>query len=145
VAHTNTLYSQTRWQRLQFVRHLVYCVSYYTVPFNSSLLTITLYCSVITTLVYNYTKYSVPFYNFITHFDCIITFKCIWMVFYLHYHYCGFLVASSAYQFSYSECPVQYTNRKTQWGQPNCGKYDNITINPTEAKSTDDLDQVKLA
>jgi len=36
------------------MRHLVYNVTYSVLPINSSLLTITLYCSVITTLVYNY-------------------------------------------------------------------------------------------
>jgi hypothetical protein len=40
---------------------LAYSVRYSAVPINSSLLTITLYFSVITTLVYNDTKYSVPF------------------------------------------------------------------------------------
>jgi hypothetical protein len=43
------------------MRHLVYSVRYPVLPINSSLLTITLYYSVITTLVYNDTKYSVPF------------------------------------------------------------------------------------
>jgi hypothetical protein len=37
------------------MRHLVYSVGYSVVPINSSLLTITLYFSVITTLVYNVT------------------------------------------------------------------------------------------
>jgi hypothetical protein len=49
-------YSRTRW-----IRHLVCSVTQSVVPINSSLLTVTLYSSVITTLVYNDTKYSVPF------------------------------------------------------------------------------------
>jgi len=43
------------------MRHLVYDVRYFVVPIISSLLTITLYYSVITTLVYSDTKYSAPF------------------------------------------------------------------------------------
>jgi hypothetical protein len=43
------------------MRHLAYSVTYSVVPINSSLLTITLFCLVITTLVYNGTKCSVPF------------------------------------------------------------------------------------
>jgi hypothetical protein len=42
-------------------QHLTYRVRFPVVPINPSLLTITLYSSVITTLVYNDTKYSVPF------------------------------------------------------------------------------------
>ena len=38
---------------------------------NSSLLTVTLFCSVIKILVYNDTKYSVSFHEAITEFDCI--------------------------------------------------------------------------
>jgi hypothetical protein len=45
----------------QFKRHLFYSVKYSVVPFNSSLVTITLQSSVKTTLVYNDTRYSVPF------------------------------------------------------------------------------------
>jgi hypothetical protein len=56
--------SRTRLQRHQFTRHLVYSVRYSVVPINSALLTVTLYSSVITTLVYNDTKYSVPFVAF---------------------------------------------------------------------------------
>jgi hypothetical protein len=51
------------------MRHLVYNVRYSAVPINSSLLTITLYSSVITTLVYNDTKYSSPFHDVISEFD----------------------------------------------------------------------------
>jgi hypothetical protein len=43
------------------MRRLVYNVRYSAVAINSSLLTTTLYSSVITTLVYNDTEYSVPF------------------------------------------------------------------------------------
>jgi hypothetical protein len=43
------------------VQHLAYSVRYSVVPINSSVLTIILYASVIKTLVYNNTKYSVPF------------------------------------------------------------------------------------
>jgi hypothetical protein len=46
------------------MRHLVYSVRYSVVPINSSLLTITLYSSVITTLVYNDTKYSGPSWRY---------------------------------------------------------------------------------
>jgi hypothetical protein len=53
-----------------FKRHLVYNVRYSVVPINSSLLTITLYSSVITTLVYNNTKYCL-FHDVITEFDSI--------------------------------------------------------------------------
>jgi hypothetical protein len=53
-------YSETPLQRHQFIQHLIYCVRYSVISVNSSLLTITLYYSVITTLVYNNTKYSVP-------------------------------------------------------------------------------------
>jgi hypothetical protein len=50
-----------------FVWHLLCCVRYSVVPFNSSLLTITLILSHYlgrATLVYNNTKYSVPFVTF---------------------------------------------------------------------------------
>jgi hypothetical protein len=40
------------------------------VPINSSPLTITLFFSVITTLVYNDTKYSAPFHDVTVEFDC---------------------------------------------------------------------------
>jgi hypothetical protein len=43
------------------MRHLAYSVKYSVVPINSSPLTVTLYSSVITILIYNDTKYSVPF------------------------------------------------------------------------------------
>jgi len=43
------------------MRYLVYNVTHPVVPTNLSMWTITLYSSVITTLVYNDTKYSVPF------------------------------------------------------------------------------------
>jgi hypothetical protein len=55
------IYNRTRLCRHRFMRHLVYSVRYSVVPINSSLLTTTLYSSVITTPVYNDTKYSVPF------------------------------------------------------------------------------------
>jgi hypothetical protein len=42
------------------IRHPAYSVKYSVVPIISPLLTITLFSSVITTLVYNETKYSVP-------------------------------------------------------------------------------------
>jgi hypothetical protein len=54
-------YSRTRLYRHRFLRHLAYKVRYSVVPVNSSLLTITILSSVITTLVYNDRKYSVPF------------------------------------------------------------------------------------
>jgi hypothetical protein len=54
-------YSPARLQRHGFTRHFAYNIRYSVVPINFSLLSITLYPSVITTLVYNDTKYSVPF------------------------------------------------------------------------------------
>jgi hypothetical protein len=63
-------YSRTRLKRHRFKRHLIYNVRRSVVPNNSSLLTITLYSSVITRLVYNDTKYS--FRDVITKFDCIL-------------------------------------------------------------------------
>jgi hypothetical protein len=56
-----TKYSRTRLQRHRFMQHLIHSVIYSVVPINSSLLTITLLCSVITTLIYNDDKYSVLF------------------------------------------------------------------------------------
>jgi hypothetical protein len=53
------IYSGTR-----FRRHLVYNVRYAVVPINSSLLTILLYYSFITTLVYNDRNYSVRLFYF---------------------------------------------------------------------------------
>jgi hypothetical protein len=50
------------------MRHLVYNVRYSVVPIDSSLLTITLYSSVITTLVYNDAKFS-PLHDVINEFD----------------------------------------------------------------------------
>jgi hypothetical protein len=49
-------YSRTPLKRHRFIRHLVYVVSYSVVPVNFSLLTITLYSSVITISVYNDNK-----------------------------------------------------------------------------------------
>jgi hypothetical protein len=43
------------------MRRLVYNVRHFVVPINFSLLTINLYFSFVTTLVYNGTKYSIPF------------------------------------------------------------------------------------
>jgi hypothetical protein len=51
-------YSLTQLKRHRFIRHFAYRVSYSVFHINSSLLTITLRFSVITTLVYNDTKYS---------------------------------------------------------------------------------------
>jgi hypothetical protein len=53
-------YIGTWLKRHRFIRHLAYTVRYSVVPTNSSLLTITLYSSVVTKLVYNDTRYSVP-------------------------------------------------------------------------------------
>jgi hypothetical protein len=55
------MYSRTRLKWHRFKRHLVYSVRYSVVPINPSLLTITLYSSVRTAVVYNDNKYSVPF------------------------------------------------------------------------------------
>ena len=49
------------------IRHLAYRVRYSVVPINSALLTIMLYSSVITTLIYIFS----PFYDVITEFDCM--------------------------------------------------------------------------
>jgi len=43
------------------MQHLIYTVTHSVVPTNFSLLAIKLYSSVVATLVYNDTKYSVPF------------------------------------------------------------------------------------
>ena len=51
-------YSRTQLKRLRFVRHLSYNARYSVVTIA---LTITMYSSVRTTLVYNDTKYSSPF------------------------------------------------------------------------------------
>jgi hypothetical protein len=56
-----------------FVRHLVYSVRYSMVQIHSLLLTMTSYSSVMTALVYNDTKYSVPFMALKPEFDCILT------------------------------------------------------------------------
>ena len=50
------------------MRHPVYSVRYSMVPITSSLLTITLYCSAVTTHVYSDKKIS--FRDVITEFDC---------------------------------------------------------------------------
>jgi hypothetical protein len=55
------VYSRTRVKRHRFIRHLAYNVRCSVVPINSSPLTVTLYSSVITTLVYNDTECWVPF------------------------------------------------------------------------------------
>ena len=52
---------KNRLKRSRFMRHLIYSVRYSVVPTNYSLLTITLQSSVRKTIVYNYTRYSVPF------------------------------------------------------------------------------------
>jgi hypothetical protein len=51
------------------MRHLVYSVTYYVVPINSSLLTITLYSAVRLTFVHNDKIFS-PSHDVITKFDC---------------------------------------------------------------------------
>jgi hypothetical protein len=51
--------------------HLIYSVKYSVVPIHSSLLTVTLYSLVITTLILNDKIFS-PFHGVITGFDCII-------------------------------------------------------------------------
>jgi hypothetical protein len=43
------------------MQHLVYAIRYSVVPIISSLLIVMIYSTVIATLVYNDTKYSVPF------------------------------------------------------------------------------------
>jgi hypothetical protein len=50
------------------MRYLAYNVRYSVIPVNSSLLTVTLYSSVITTVVYNDTIFS-PFHGVITEFE----------------------------------------------------------------------------
>jgi hypothetical protein len=56
----NYTYTLTRLQRHRLMRHLAYTVIHSVVPINISPLTIKLYSSVRTTLVYNDTKYSAP-------------------------------------------------------------------------------------
>ena len=53
-----------------FMRNLVYNVRYSVIPINCALLTVILYYSVRTTLVYNDTRYSVDFMTLLTEFDC---------------------------------------------------------------------------
>jgi len=54
-------YGRTPLKGYQFMRHHTYTVKYSVVSINASVLTTTLYFSHITTLPYNYTKYSVSF------------------------------------------------------------------------------------
>jgi hypothetical protein len=49
------------YNEIEFIRYLAYSVRYSVVAINSSLLAVTLYSSVITTLFYNDTKYSLYF------------------------------------------------------------------------------------
>jgi hypothetical protein len=53
------------------MRHLDYSLRYSVAQINSSLLTITIYSSVITTLAYNDTQCSVPFMTLLREFDCV--------------------------------------------------------------------------
>jgi hypothetical protein len=55
------MHRRTCLYRHRIMRHLIFSVRYSVVPINSSLLTITLYSSVTTTLVYKDTKYPVSF------------------------------------------------------------------------------------
>jgi hypothetical protein len=61
--------------KYRLMHHLVCTVRYSVVPLNCSLLTIILYSSARTTLVYNDTKYSGPFMTF---YDVLTEFDCIW-------------------------------------------------------------------
>jgi hypothetical protein len=54
-------YSRSRLQRHRFIRHPVHSVRYSVVQINPSLLTMTLYSSVIMTFFYDDMKYSVLF------------------------------------------------------------------------------------
>jgi hypothetical protein len=58
---TRYTYSRTCLWQHRLARHLACSVQHSVVPINSSLLTVTLYSSLITTLVYNDIKYSFPF------------------------------------------------------------------------------------
>ena len=58
------------------MQHLFYNVRNSVVPINFSLLTITVYSSVRTKLIYNNTKYSVPFHDVKTEFDIYLCIKC---------------------------------------------------------------------
>jgi hypothetical protein len=67
------LYSQTHLQWHQFMRHLVNS-RYSGVTVNSTLLTISLHCLVRTTLMYNHTKYSLPFMTLLYLLKCKVRF-----------------------------------------------------------------------
>jgi len=53
-----------------FIRNLAYNVRHFVVPINSSLLALKFYSSVITTLIYNDTLFSL-FHDFVAKFDSI--------------------------------------------------------------------------
>jgi hypothetical protein len=55
------IYYWTQLWRRQFIWHLIYSIRYSVVSIDSSLLTITSHYSVVATLIYNDTKYSVFF------------------------------------------------------------------------------------
>ena len=71
--------------------HLVYSVTYCAVPINSLLSIVTLHPWVITTLVYNDTKYSVRFLDVITEFDWI--YVCYISVYNMLLAFCIFILA----------------------------------------------------
>ena len=54
---------------------LIYRVTYSVVPINSSILTITLYSSLITTPRYNDTEYSL--YDVVTEFSSVFVYVCV--------------------------------------------------------------------
>jgi len=53
--------------------YFIFSISCSVVPVNFLLLTITLHSLVITSLVYNDTKYSCPLHDYIIEFDCIFS------------------------------------------------------------------------
>ena len=57
-------YSRTRLWELRCMKHLACSFRCFVIPMNCSLLTITLYSSIRTTVVYNITKYSVPSWHY---------------------------------------------------------------------------------
>jgi len=95
------------------MRYLVYSVRYSVVPINSSLLTVTLYYSVMTAPVYNDTKYSVPCL-----FVCTTTHPSLKA-------YCAILVRRSNFRYQASPrlSPRESTQRRHRARAPSCGTW----------------------
>ena len=67
--HLVRTYSELQLQRHRFIRHPVYAARYYVSPMNPSLLTVTLYSSVITPHAYNDTQIYGSFHDVIIEFN----------------------------------------------------------------------------